>query len=258
MGTLVRVVPAVSGLLVSVAGFVVFAAIGGGVWWVRAEAGRRADALAARADTAIAAADHAVGFVREVIAQAQEDLTRARATAVAVAPEPVHPFVQFGARRASQELVGSVDRANAAVVAASDAVVVANTAFELFDKDERLQGWFGVRAEQLERTRTDLGAATRELKKARTVLGVPVAPGATPTADQLNSIESGLAGAQDFTEHMGSVVASTRARVAETRRRVDVWALRAALVTTAFGALGAAGQLFTARFCWRVLRGKPA
>ncbi len=256
MWAFVRTILAVVGLVVSAAGFAAFAAAAVGVWWAKAEVNRRTDALEARAHTATAAADHAVGFVRKVIEQARVDLDGARKNAAPA--DPVHPFLQLSAQQASQRLAGSVDRASAAVVTASDAVVVANTALELFDRDEELQGWFGVKPEQLDQTRTDLGSATRELKVARTVLGIPVAPGATPTPEQLNAVESALTQASGLTDQMAGVVATTRARVAETKRRVDVWVRRAALGITLLGALAATGQFFAVRFCWRVLRRKPA
>lgn len=258
MWRFVRSVLAVAGLLVSAAGFLTFAGGAIGVWRAKAEADRHAHALAARANVATDAADHAVGFVRGVVAQAEEDLARARANTAAMPPEPVNPLVQFGARHASQELAGSVDRANAAVVTASDAVVVANTALELFDKDARLQNWFRVRPEQLAQTRIDLSAATRDLNRARTVLGIPIAPGGTPTADQLNGIEAGLAQARELTDRMGAAVTATRAKIADTKQQVEVWVRWGAIGVTVLGALGTAGQFFAARFCWRVLRDKPA
>lgn len=254
MWRLVRSVLAAVGLLVAVAGLLTFAAAAVGVWWAKAEANRRADALAARARAATDTADHAVGFVRGVVAQAEEDLARARAVAAAAPPEPVNPLLQIGARQASQDLAGSVDRANAAVATASDAAVVASTALELFDRDPELQSWFRVRPDQVAQTRTDLSAATRDLKKARTVLGFQI----PPTADQLNTIEDGLAQARTLTDQLGAAVAGTRAKVDDTKRRVDDWVRCAALAVTALGVLGAWGQFFAARFCWRVLRGKPA
>lgn len=255
MWRFVRAAVAALGLVGSLLGFALFAGAAGGVWWAKAEANRRADALAARAHAAADTADHAVGFVRGVVDQAEADLARARAAAPGGPPEPVHPLVQLGARQA---LAGSVDRASTAVVAASEAAVVANTALELFDKDEELQGWFGVRPEQLAHTRAELSAATRDLTKARTVLGIPVAPGGPATAEQLNTIEAGLGQARAFTDQLGGAVGGIRGRVVETKRRVDRWVQRAAVAVTALGALGAAGQLFAARFWWRVLRNKPA
>jgi hypothetical protein len=57
---------------------------------------------------------------------------------------------------------------------------------------------------------------------------------------------------------MYEVIATARARVDETKRTVDDWVLRVAIGVTTFGVLGALGQFFMARFCWRVLMGKPA
>lgn len=256
MGSVVRRLSAVIGLVVSAAGFAVFAGAAAGVWWVKAETNRRTDAVAVRAHAAIGTADHAVAFVREVIQQADTDLAHARAAAPVA--EPVNPFVQLTARRASQDLAGSVERANGAVVTASDAAVVAQAALEVFGDDDQLKKWFGVKPEQLTQTRAGLGDASRELRNVRTLLGVPLGAGSQPTAEQLGTVESALNQAREFTDQMGTTVASARTRVDETKRAVDLWVLRVALLTTLVGAVGAAGQFFMARFCWRVLRGKPA
>ena len=49
MGSVVRRLSAVVGLVVSAAGFAVFAGAAVGVWWVKAETNRKTDALAVRA-----------------------------------------------------------------------------------------------------------------------------------------------------------------------------------------------------------------
>jgi hypothetical protein len=173
----------------------------------------------------------------------------------------VNPLLQLSARRASQNLAGSVERANAAVVTASDAAVVAEAALNLFGEEDQmrdLKAWLGVKPEQLSQTRSDLGNATRELKGVRTILGVPVDGDSELTAEQLVTVESALNQAGGFTEQMGKVVVQARAQVDEMKRTVDLWVLRVAVGVTLAGVLGAAGQFFMARFCWRVLRGKPA
>ena len=255
MWSVVRRLSAVFGWVASAVGFTICAAAAVGVWWVKAETNRRTDAVAVRAHAAVNAAGRAVGFVRGVIHQADRDLADARKTGPVA--DPVNPFVQLTARRASENLAGSVERANGAVVTASEAAVVAKAALELFDDNDELKGLFGVKPEQLVQTQADLDAASRELRNVRTLLGIPVG-GAQPTAEQLVTVESALNQARGFTDQMGNVVTTARTRVDETKRAVDMWALRAALVVTLVGALGAAGQFFTARFCWRTLRGKPA
>jgi hypothetical protein len=250
---------AVLGLVVAVVGFVGFISAIVSVWKLKTEVNQRTDVLAGRAHVAINAADHAVEFVREVITQSQTDLTETRRRQSAAPQQPVNPFLQLSARRASENLVGSVERANAAVITASDAAVVAEAALNVFGEEGQmsdLKAWLGVKPEQLAQTRTDLGTATRELKSVRTVLGVPV--DCQLTAEQLVTVESALNQAAGFTEQMGKVVATARTQVDETKRTVDLWVLRVALGVTLVGVLGAAGQFFMARFCWRVLRGKPA
>ena len=132
-----------------IAGFIAFAGAALGVWWVKIEVNRRTDTLAAKANTAVDAGDHAVAFVREVIDRADDDLDSARKTATAAPRESVHPFVHLAALQASQNLAGSVQRASAAVVVASDAVVVGESAVELLGEDGQLKNWLGVKPEQL-------------------------------------------------------------------------------------------------------------
>jgi hypothetical protein len=196
--------------------------------------------------------------VREVIDQAEVDLKQTREQSVPPRDKktPVNPFTQLAARQASEKLAGSVERANSAVITASDATVVAETALKLFGQEAEWKDWFGVKPEQLAITRTHLNHASSELKQVRTLLGVPV--NSTPTKEQLVTVESALNQARDFTNQMNTVVSNARQRVDDTKRTVDLWALRVALGVTIAGAVGAIGQCFMARFCWRVLRGQPA
>jgi hypothetical protein len=258
MRRIVRGVLAGTGLLIAVAGFVGFAAATAGVWQLKAEANRRTDELSAKAHAAVNAADHAVSFVSVVVDQGEAGVRDVRERAKGEPPEPVNPFVQLSARQASEKLAGSVERANAAVVAASDAVVVAETALKLFESDEQVKNWFPVQPEQLAQTQTELQAATRELKNVRTILGFPISDGGLPTAEQLVTVEAALKQARAFIERLNQVVAKTRERVSETKRSVDDWVQKVAIGVTAAGVLGAMGQFFMARFFWRVLRGQPA
>ncbi|HMC72303.1 MAG TPA: hypothetical protein VKJ07_24310 [Mycobacteriales bacterium] len=242
------------------AGFVAFAGAAVGVWWVKAETNRRTDALAVKAHGAVNAADHAVEFVRKVIDDGERDVKNARKDAPAAPTEPVNPFLQLTARRASADLAGSVERASVAVVTASDAAAVAQAALDVFGEESELpelKGWLGVKPEQLEQTRSGLTRASSELKQVRTILGVPLGDGG-PTAEQLVTVESALGQARELTNQMGQVVATARTRLDETKRAVDLWVLRVALGVTLVGAVGAVGQFFMARFCWRALRGQPA
>jgi hydrogenase maturation protease len=248
------------GLLVSVTGFVAFTGAAVVVWWVKAETNRRTDELAVKAHSAVSAADSAVGFVQRVIEQGQDDVKTARKSTGGAPKEPVNPFLQLTARRASADLAGSVERASVAVVTASDAAVVAEAALQVFGDDSEipeLKKWLGVKPEQLTQTRTQLDRASHELKQVRTVLGIPLGDG-VPTAEQLVTVESALNQARELTDQMSKVLANARTRVDETKREVDLWVLRLAIGVTLVGAVGAAGQFFMGRFCWRVLRGKPA
>jgi hypothetical protein len=258
MWVAVRRVLAVTGLLVAVLGFAIFVAAAVGVWRLKAEANRRTDELAGKADAAVDSADKAVAFVREVLDRGQEDLRHAREERKGEPRSEVNPFVRFTARRASAKLAGSVERADAAVTAASDAVVVAQKAVDLFGQDEQLKSWFGVHPEQVSQTQIDLLSASRELQRVRDVLGVPLAAGAAPTEEQLVKLDNAIRKGRAFTDQMELVVATIRTRVHETKRAVDLWAWRVAVGVTVIGVVGALGQFFMARFFWRVLRHKPA
>ena len=247
-----------AGLVVSVSGFVGFIALAIGAWPARTEANRRTDDLARRAHAAVNPADRAIAFVRQVITVADADLADARQGASAAPPPTAfNPFAMLAARKASESLVGSVERATTAVTTASEAAVVAESALELFDQDEELQRWIGVRPEQLAQARTGLESASRELGRARTLFG-PVPEGQRPTEEQLGMVKSALDQARDFTDRMDKAVATVRTRVDETKTLADLWVLRIAIAVTALSSLAAVGQFFMVRFCWRVLRRKPA
>lgn len=259
MWAVVRRVFAAVGLVVAGAGFAAFATAAVYVWRVKAETNRRTDDLAGKAHQALNAADKAVAFVRDVIDAGERDLREAQ-QAPAPPREPVNPFLQLTARRGAETLAGSVEKANDAVAIASDAAVVAEAALSIFGDDAQLselKNWLGVKPEQLAQTRAQLDRAAGDLKQVQTILGVPLGDGG-PTADQLRAVAAALVQARDLTEQMDGVVRRARARVDDTKRAVDLWALRLALGVTLVGAVGALGQCFTARYCWRVLRGQPA
>jgi hypothetical protein len=256
-GFLRRVLAGV-GLFVAVAGLAVFVTAAAGVWRLKAEVNRRSDDLAGKADKAVDAADHAVALVREVLDSGEKDLKGARAEQKAPTAAAVNPFVRIGARQTAERLAGSVERADAAVTAASDAVVVAQKAIDLFGQDEQFKSWFGVHPEQVSQTQIDLFAANRELQRVRDVLGVPLASGAAPTEEQLAKLDGAIRQGRAFTDQMELVVATIRTRLHETKRAVDLWSMRVAVGVTAVGVLGELGQLFMARFFWRLLRRLPA
>lgn len=247
---------ALAGLLLAFAGSAAFVAAGVWVWKLKAEVNLQADYIAGRADAAGDAADHAIGFVGEVIDRARKDLGVARAQ-VAV-PAPVNPFLQMSARQASLQLAGSVERALGAVVAASDAVVVIDAVLDVVSENPQLEKLFGVHPDQLHATRGTLVSVADQLHGARRVLGVPVDAGSAATAEQLDAVDQALRMADDFRKEMDRVVKDARDRVDGAKRTADLWAWRAAWGTTAVCAVGLLGQFFTARFCWRKLRRLPA
>ncbi len=258
MWTVVGRVSAGTGFVVSVFGFAGFIALAVGAWPAKVEANRRSDDLARRAHAAVNPADRAIAFVRQVITVADADLAEARQGATAAPPPTAfNPFARLAARKASESLAGSVERATTAVTTASEAAVVAESALELFDKDEELKGWIGVRPEQLAQARTGLESASRELGRARTLFG-PVPEGARPTEEQLGTVKSALDQARDFTDRMDKAVATVRTRVDETKQLADLWVLRVTVAVSALASLATIGQFFMARFCWRVLRRQPA
>lgn len=258
MGKFVRRVSAVLGLLIAVAGFAAFVTAAVAVWELKAETNRRTEDIASKAHAAVNAADHGVAFVSEVVDQGERDLKQAREQPTGEV-QRVNPFVQRSAREASAKLAGSVERANAAVLAASDTVVVAETALKLFESDEQLKNWFSIiQPEHLSQTQLGLNMASRELKNVRTVLGIPITVGTMPTAEQLMTVEAALRQARLFIERLNQIVVTARERINETKRTADEWVQRIAIGVTAIGVLGAMGQFFMARFFWRVLRCQPA
>jgi hypothetical protein len=254
--------PALSltGLIVACAGIGLFAAIGVYVWSLKAEVNRQSEVLARRANAAGDAADHAIDFVRKVIDQAEVDLAAARKAAIDAPPAtPVNPFVQWTARKATQDLAGSVERAHGAIVVASDAVVVADTTLELVGEFPELKQLLGVNPEQMSQTKSALGNASSDLRQAKTVLGFPVSgPGAAPTAEQLHAVDDALGRGKQFADDADKVVRTARKRVNDLKATADTWSLRIAVATAAVCLLAAVGQFFLARFCWRTLRGQPA
>ncbi len=248
------------GSLIAGMGLALFLAIGVWIWSVKAEVNQQTETLSSRANKTLDSADRAIGYVRDVIGKAENDLVLARLDAIHQSHlNPINPVVQLTAQKASQDLAGSVERANMAIVAASEAVVVADAALDVVGGVPELKQLFGVKPEQLEATRSALGNVSTDLLQARGALGIQsLGPDASPTNEQLYAVDSALHQARGFTDDVGKVVESTRARVNETRQSVDRWAMCAAVGTSFISALGALGQFFMARFFWRALRRKPA
>jgi hypothetical protein len=245
------------GLVVACAGIGMFIAIGTYVWTLKAEVNQQTTMLAERANMAGDAADGAIHFVRGVIGQAESDLKDARDANTGPA-QPVNPLERMFALKASKQLAGSVERAHGAVVTASDAVVVADAALQVFNANPELKQLFGVQPEQVDATKTTLGNVAGELRQAKSVLGVPVGADDPLTIEQLNAVDGALDQATTFTDEMAKVVATARGRVNDTKVMLDRWTVRVAVATSLIAALAVLGQVFLARFCWRRFRNLPA
>jgi hydrogenase maturation protease len=250
---MIRKLVALVGLVVACGGLGLFVALGTYVWSLKVEVNKQTELLATKANDAGKEAAKAIQFVDNVIAQARTDLDNARPKTVKPSRQ-VNPWEMVLAQSASQRLAGSVDKAHGAVVTASDAVVVAKAALEVFDQPESsdLNRLLGFQSSQVDATRTTLGNAARELEKAKMVLG------GEPTPEQLNAVAHALNQAEGFANELSKVVKTVLGRVNATKTLADQWAWRIALGTTLMSALAGVGQLFMARFFWRTLRGQPA
>ncbi len=254
---MIRYLFSLFGLLYAVVAMCLFIIIGVMVWSVRGEVDRETEAVACRANKALDSADRAIGVVREIIDKAETDLAYARKEALEAPPPstPMNPLVQMTARKASQDLAGSVERAHHAILTASEAVVVADAALDVVGGVPELKKLFGVKPEQVVATRTALDTVSSELQQARSALGIPpTGPQSLPTREQLSAVDNALSQAQQFTNEVGGVVDSTRKRVNETKNTVDFWTWRVALGTSLAAGIAALGQLFMAQYFWWYIR----
>jgi hypothetical protein len=252
---MVRKLVSLTGIALALAGVGVFVFVGIKIWHVKAEVNRQARYLAAKANSAAAATDRAIEFVREVLADAKGQVRFARSGATASAT--VNPLLRVTAMQASRELLGSVERAQGAVLAASDAVVVAESALNVASGEyhEELDRLFGLSPEHIRQSRLALVSISDELRYARGVLGV--AP-ENLTPAELNAVNAAIDYATNLTDRLSVVVTLARARVDLAKRDVDLWAKRVSFGVTVLASLGAIGQLFLLRFCARKLRHLPA
>jgi hydrogenase maturation protease len=246
------------GVLVALAGTGVFVFVAVKVWHVKADVNRQARYLVAKAHSAGDATDRAIGFVREILAKAKSDLAIASVRPATGAAGAVSPILHLTAAHASRELLGSVERAQGAVLAAADAVVVADAALDVASGDDyfpELDKLFGLSPEHLKQSRSALVSISGELQSARGILGT--AP-ANLTVDQLSAVNAALDQANDLTNRLSDVVKMARARVNGAKAEVDLWAVWLSYAVTALAAVAAIGQLFMLRFCMRKLLHLPA
>ena len=253
---MIRRLVALAGTGLGLLGIAAFIFVGIKIWHIKADVNRQARYLAAKAHSAADAADRAILFVRDVLSKAKDDLGRVRPGTTATAA--VNPLLRITALQASRELLGSVERAQGAVLAASDAVVVADAALnvasevEYFDELDRL---FGFSPEHLKQSRSALVSISSELERASGILGD--APESL-TADQLSAANAALIQANDLTNRLSEVVRRARQQVDKAKAEVDMWAARVSYAVTALATLGAVGQLFLLRYCVRKLVNLPA
>ncbi len=258
---MMRNVLALAGIAIACGGIGLFIGISYCVWPLKTEVNSQSSLLVGQANEAADAADHAIDFVRDIIGKAESELTIARDELAHHPPDPVevNPLVRFATVRASQQLAGSVERAQGAVVAASDAVVVADMALNIIGGSPELKQLIGVDPAQMHATRTALGSVASELRQARSVLGGSIGSSEMiPTSDQLNAVDDALNRAKNFTDQMANVVKTARTRVNDTKAALDLWVRRLAFAITITCILGAVGQCFMLRFCWRKFHQKPA
>lgn len=255
---MIRSAFALSGLVLAFVGTGLFLAIGIWIWSLRTDVNRQSEVLAGRANTTLDSASTAIGVVREIIGKAEEDLDVARQEILVQTPPPINPVIRLTARKASQDLAGSVDRAHGAIVIASEAVVVADAALDVVGGDQELKRIFGLNPEQLDATRSALGKVSSDLLQAKDVLGPPTHFNGGPTPEQLYAVDNAIHQARVFTDEVSKVIESTRARVNETRQKVETWALRGAVGMTVIAVFGVVGQFFMGRYFWRLLRRDPA
>jgi hypothetical protein len=238
---------AVLGLAVAVVGFVLFAALGVGAWVAKREADRRVAEIATRANAAVDAAGQGVGLLREVIARSEADLHLARATHPATGTPPADPFTRMFVNRAVQNLPGGLHQARDVVGTAADAVRVADAALAVFAERPGEAATLGVHDSELDAARQQLRQASSGLGEAGRLIG-----DADPTT--LSAVEEALTRAKVVADRLDAALARARQGVENARRLTGVWSLRAAVSATVLAVLGAAGQVFMARACWRALR----
>lgn len=239
------------GFLVSIFGFALFVGLIVGAWWAKGKADRKADELADKAETAARLADRAIALVNDVLDRSEQDLALAKSAPDEV--QPVNPFVRLTVNKAADELPGGVDRAREAVGMASDAVIVLDAALGVFADRPEDQAALGIPIGELEAAKQHLHATSTELRKARSIFGVRLAP---LRPDEIDAVKQALDHTRRFTAELKRVLEVARQQVEDTRRKSQLWTLRIALIATVVSLLAALGQVFMARACWRGLRSR--
>jgi hypothetical protein len=191
-----------------------------------------------------------------VIARAEAGLAAARAEAASQPPaKNEDPLVRIAMAKARRELPAQVERARDAVGIASEALVVAGAAIDVFEERPSDGSTLGIRPEDMQNARSQLDTAAGELSNARHVLGIPI-PNAdgSATPEQLTQVEDALRRARAVTDQMDGALGEAREKVNLAKDQVETWTLRAALCATALGGLATLGQFCMARACLRGIR----
>ena len=243
------------GLLAALAGIGLFVGVGVYVWNLRAETLQQTRMLADRAHAAGEVAEQVITMIREVIARAQAGLVAARTdTSNMTAGKEPDPIVRFAMAKAKRDLPHEVERARDAVSIASEALVVAGAAVDVFEERPGEGSSLGIRPEDMRAARTQLDQAATELGSARSVLGVPIPNDGSATPEQLTQVEDALHRAEGVADQMEGALAQAREKVDHAKQEVEIWSLRLAIGITAAAALATLGQFFMARACWYGLR----
>lgn len=244
---------AATGLLLGIAGFIIFLALAVGTWVVRRDADREVAAAAEKAHQAGDVAARVIVLIREVIARANASLNAARSETMQLTPEAEQdPLVRMAMWKAKRDLPGEVEKARDAVGIASETVIVAGAALEVFGEQHHDEAALGVEQGGLQAARTQLDDAARELKNARTVLGVSIPGSATP--EQLTRVDQALTLATQVTDQSDRALVKLRSRVDKVQQQAEWWSLRAAIAISALSGLAGLGQVFLVRSCWRGLK----
>lgn len=253
--TMIRSVLSALGLIVALAGMGLFAGAGAYVWTLRAETLQQTEMLAERAHAAGDVAEEVIRLIREIIARAQAGLAAARTDpAKLTAGKEPDPLVRFALAKAKRDLPHEVERARDAVSIASEALVVAGAAVDVFEERPGDGSSLGIRPEDMRAARMQLDTAANELGSARSILGIPIPSDGSATPEQLTQVEDALQRAEGVADQMDGALAQARAKVNHAREQVESWSLRVAIGITAAAILAALGQFFMARACWYGLR----
>lgn len=245
-----------AGLVVAVAGFGAFVALGVAAWATKREVDAQVASLTEKAAAATDVVGRGLLLAREVIDRAERGLEQARAEAAQPVPPPsVNPFVTIGLRQATRELPGRVELARDAMVAASDAVVVAEAALNVLTENPDVGARFGVPTWAIQEGLAKLDTAAGDIRGARTVLGMPI-PGhesAPIPPEVLRAVGESLAQSRGYLGMLDRALLTAREKIRTTRERTLLWAWRLAVGATVLAVLGATGMGFMGVACGKKL-----